>query len=313
MLRSAALFAFFIHLTPSMVQKQMIAHFIDVVFHNNTSMFRRAFFVHVSRVQIYKTKLNMIFIWCQFTGNQARYGGAICVTDYSDFLERPCGKQVYRTIYFLHCVFKNNKATRHAHANKLTMKGGGRGAVFCYNFAVYISDTTMVNNYATSHGGSLYDESCIIHFVKSTIRIDKRMPQLTLFGQAICSRGKLIMKEVRIDMKNPILKGTKIPYIWMTGTEYGAHIIPHAIPQRVNLACSTGNGIALQISQIMPGTQFSNGTSVRSRTVFNKKQFLCYPCHKTLYSLAFGRATLLNTSSMKLYNIKCHHCPYGGQ
>ena len=314
-LTSTALGAFFIHLTPSIVQKQMIAHFIDVAFQNNTSNFGGAFFVQVSGVQVYKTKLHMIFIQCQFTGNQARNGGAIYVagiSNYRYFFRRQSLKQVYGTIYFLHCVFKNNKAKRHAHAKEPIMEGGQGGAVFCYNFAVNISDTTMVNNYATLSGGSLNDVNCIIHLVNTTIRIDKRVPRLTRFGQAIYSRGKFIMKDVRIDMKKPVLKGTEVPYIWMTASEYGVHIIPHAIPQRVNLTCSTGNDISVKIDRMEFYTQTSNGKSFLPRAFFEKIQFRCYPCRKTLYSLAFGRASLLNTSSIKYYNIKCNPCPYGG-
>ena len=317
MLSSTALGAFFILLTPRIVQKQLTAHFIDVIFQNNTSIFGGAFFVFVNRAQVYKTELNMIFIRCQFTGNQARNGGAIVVThhvNYSYLFQRPSEKQAYGTIYFLRCVFKNNKAIRHA--KELVIErgggGGGGGAVFCSNFAVNIYNTTMVNNYATSLGGSLYDLACIIHLVNTTIRIDKRMPRITFYGQAIHSRGKLIMKDVRIDMKKPVVKGTEIPYIWMTGSEYGSHIIPHAIPQRVKLTCPTGNYIAVQNFKAGYYTKNSKEKSFRPRAFFNKYQFLCYPCRKTLYSLGFGRVTLLNTSSTKYYDIKCDPCPYGG-
>ena len=296
--------AFLFYLNPNMVQKQIIAQFIDMVFHNNTSIFGGAFFFYVPKTQVYRTNLKIIFSRCQFTGNQARNGGAI----YS-FFERPSGKQVYRTIHFLYCIFKNNKAIRHAKESVMdkTMEtaGGGGGAVYCHNFVVNISDTTMVNNYATSYGGSILDESCIIHLVKSTIRIDKRMPQLTLAGLAVYSRGKFIMKDVRVDMEKPILKRTVVHYIWYTASGYHARIIPRVIPQRVNLTCSTGNAIALKILKFVV---LINGT----RTVFNKMQFSCHPCQKTRYSLAFGRATLLNTSSMKAYSVKCNPCPYGG-
>ena len=295
--------AFFFYLNPNMVQKQIIAQFIDVVFHNNTSILGGAFFFYVPKTQVYRTNSKIIFSGCQFTDNQARNGGAI----FSYFVVRPSGKHVYGTIHFLHCVFKNNKATRHAKESvmeKVVEKPRG-GAVYCQNFAVNISDTTMVNNYATSFGGSLFDNSCIIHLVKSTIRIDKRMPRLTLFGLAVYSRGKYIIKDVRVDMKKRILKSTRVPYIWMTESDYGAYFIPHAFLQRVNLTCSTGNDIALRI---LISIFFLNGT----RTAFPKIQFLCYPCQKTHYSLAFGRATVLNTSSIKGYNIKCNPCPYGG-
>ena len=311
MVRSTALGAFFFYLIPNMVQKQIIARFIDVVFQNNTSILGGAFFFYVRRRQTITGNLNIRFIRCQFTDNQARMGGAINVwfPHYfrKDFLQ--ILPQVDKAICFLHCIFKNNMATNHTKGDVMKRHGG---AVFCHNFAVNISDSTMVNNYAASSGGSLHDASCIIHLVRTIIRIDKRLSELTFHGQAIYSRGTLIMKDMRIDMRTPILRSTKIPYVWMTGPQFGILMTPHAVPQRVNLTCSTGNDIVLEVSKVKYFTMFANMTKAQPTTVVNRLQFRCLPCPKSFYSLDFDRATLLNSLSSKIYNVKCSPCPHGG-
>ena len=312
MVKSTALGAFYLRLIPSTVQKQMTVQFVDVVFQNNTSFMGGAFFFHSFRQPISTTNLKISFLRCQFTSNRAPLGGAIYVwsSEFPFGSKTPFMQQIHGTIYFLQCVFENNKATKIPKAGCLGARGG---AAFCSNFAMNISDTAIINNYASSRGGALYDNGCIIHLVKTIIRIDKRMSRLTFLGQAIYSRGKFVMKDVRIDMKKPILKIAKSPYIWMTGPKHGAHITPHAIPQRVNLACSTGNDIVLEIIKTALFPLFPNWTSAQPPIAADRLKFRCLPCSKTFYSLAYGRATLLNSSLSKIYKIKCNPCPYGGE
>ena len=291
---------------PNMVQKQIVAQFVDVVFQNNTSILGGAFLLYRLKSKISTKDLKIRFIRCQFTGNQAQAGGAFFVwsSQFPIYFIKPYGPQVDGTLVLLHCIFENNSATNNIKQSVIKGKGG---AIFCQKLALYISDTEIVNNYASIFAGALYDNGCMIHLLKTAIRIDERMSRLTLNGLAVYSRGKFVMKDVRIDIKKPILKSTEIPYIWMMGSQYSA-IIPHAIPRNVSLTCSTENNIALEIVS----NQDTNLTSARPSTVVTRLQFRCYPCRETLYSLASGRATLLNSSSFKFYEIKCNACPYGG-
>ena len=291
---------------PNMVQKQIVAQFVDVVFQNNTSILGGAFLLYRLKSKISTKELKIRFIRCQFTGNQAQAGGAFFVwsSQFPIYFIKPYGPQVDGTLVLLHCIFENNSAINNIKQSVIKGKGG---AIFCQKLALYISDTEIVNNYASIFAGALYDNGCMIHLLKTAIRIDERMSRLTLNGLAVYSRGKFVMKDVRIDIKKPILKSTEIPYIWMMGSQYSA-IIPHAIPRNVSLTCSTENNIALEIVS----NQDTNLTSALPSTVVTRLQFRCYPCRETLYSLASGRATLLNSSSFKFYEIKCNACPYGG-
>ena len=79
--------------------------------------------------------------------------------------------------------------------------------------------------------------------------------------------------------------------------------------QRVTLTCSPGNDMTLDMIKYtlhVRNNSFANGLPIC------RVQFQCLPYPQNLFSLAYGQAILLNSSSSKTGNIKCNPCPNGG-
>ena len=202
--------AFKLDIIQSRYNKPTFIQFTDVLFQNNTSELGGAIFI--ASLNKARRKLVISFRGCQFIGNQAFDGGAICVmtTDFGMFV------RLGGVVYLQNCTFENNRAIN---VSTLETKGSLAGSIFCLNSRMYISNATMVNNYAAS-GGSLYDLGCIIVLNKTTIGIDERISRLAFQTGAIYSSGLQVMEDVKIEIKKPIVQTALAPYIWDNGYPY---------------------------------------------------------------------------------------------
>ena len=283
------------------VRKQMPVRFNDVVFRNNTAVAGGAVYIaaslHVER------KLRIKLHKCQFIANQAAVGGAITVVNPSKFYY---DKPIVGSLFLHKCSFENNKATCKAFRFAIQIAERTGGGISCGYFEVYIANTTMINNYADSYGGSLQNVGCNIHLINTTIRIDERMPHTPIDGHAINQKGFQIMRHVRIEMNKRItIQNSETSYTWFSGLQNGKNVVPFTVPHRVSLICPNGNDIDLIVRV------FHQLYRPNIKT-FTKVLFRCLPCPKQFYSLDQGRALLLNLSSRATHHINCISCPYGG-
>ena len=333
---------FKIHKVPNREQEQVFIRFINVLFRNNTSSFGGAVEITSTSEGKARRNLNITFYECQFMDNQALNGGAFLVRhkqkiyvpqfvsnrDYfgSEMIKthsRPVsnrnnngGEMINAhledgALYLDRCIFERNKATetlagKRPQITDLYNQNTG-GAMFCFDFQIYITESTMINNYASYSGGTLFDIGCAIILNKPTIRIDGRMTHLPMDSQAIYSGGLQLMTDVKIEIQQTNIRIKSPSYIWVIGiTTYKPDAMPGVIPRRVNLICPTGNDIDCNI---LPVKAYGKAQRLIQ---WNKVRFRCLPCPTQFYSLDNGREILQNVSSRKKQNIKCMPCPYGG-
>ena len=192
--------------------------FVNVTFKNNTSLMGGAAGIFLA--DTYKS-LMIKFQNCQFISNTAVSGGAIFITPHEiiKYLTEP-----KINIYFHSCLFISNKATSMKILNeRMTswirfISQAQGGAISCLSSRLHISKTTMINNFAEFYGGAIFDDNCQINVKNTIIRIDKKMANIPVKGQAIYTKGTHIITNSTIQFERDYAQNTKNSYVWFTGS-----------------------------------------------------------------------------------------------